>query len=71
MSSGRTDMRTRTIDLTAWAITSTHGPDCADCRWAVRRAEDRIEDGRGMSHTKSIRIRYYGHDATAKRRDAR
>lgn len=59
------------VDLTGWMITAAHGPDCADCRWAVRRAEDRIEDGRGMAHTNELHIRYYGHDATAKRKDAR
>lgn len=64
-------MHTKTVDLTAWAITSTHGPDCKDCRWAVRRAEDRIESGRALDNTFTLNIRYHGHDATAKRRDAR
>ena len=61
----------KTADLTTWTITSTHGPDCADCRWAVRRAEDRIESGRALDNTFTLIIRNSGHDATAKRRDAR
>ena len=61
----------KTIDLTAWRITTTHGSDCKDCCWAVRRAEDRIESGRALDNTFTLIIRYHGHDATAKRRDAR
>ena len=61
----------KTADLTTWAITSAHGADCKDCRWAVRRAEDRIESGRALDNTFTLNIRYHGHDATAKRRDAR
>ena len=61
----------KTIDLTAWRITSTHGSGCADCRWAVRRAEDRIESGRALDNTFTLIIRNSGHDATAERRDAR
>ena len=60
----------KTADLTSWKITSAHGADCEDCRWAVRRAEDRIESGRALDNTFTLNIRYYGHDATAKRRDA-
>ena len=62
-------MHTKTVDLTAWAITSTHGPNCEDCRWAVRRAEDRIESGRALDNTFTLHIRNSGHDATAKRKD--
>jgi hypothetical protein len=40
---------------------------CADCRWAVRRAEDRIESGRALDNTFTLNIRYYGHDAVATR----
>lgn len=64
-------MHAKTVDLTDWAITSTHGPDCKDCRWAVRRAEDRIESGRALDNTFMLIIRNSGHDATAKRKDAR
>lgn len=61
----------KTVDLTTWTITSTHDPNCEDCRWAVRRAEDRIESGRALDNTFTLLIRNSGHDATAKRRDAR
>lgn len=63
-------MRIKTVDLTTWAITSAHGADCEDCRWAVRRAEDRIESGRALDNTFTLIIRNSGHDATAKRKDA-
>jgi hypothetical protein len=61
----------KTIGLTAWRITTTHGSDwCEDCRWAVRRAEDRIESGRALDNTFTLIIRNSGHDAAEKRRDA-
>ncbi len=58
------------IEFNGWSITSTHGPDCKDCRWAVHRAESRIVSAHGLAHTAAIVIRYFGHDATAKRKDA-
>lgn len=57
----------KTADLTTWTITSAHGSDCADCRWAVRRAEDRIESGWALDNTFTLIIRYHGHDAVATR----
>lgn len=53
------------IQFNGWSITSTHGPDCRDCRWAVHRAEGRITSGHGLTHTAELHIRYFGHDATA------
>lgn len=59
---------TNLTNLTEWAITSAHGGTCEDCRWAVRRAEDRIESGRALDNTFTLHIRYHGHDATASRK---
>lgn len=59
----------KTADLTTWTITSAHGSDCADCRYSVRRIEDRLESGESLRYTYNIVVRYHGHDATASRND--